>query len=100
MKPKSIVGAALPQAEVDRRIIAAFVEDDEPALDALVPGLDAAAIRRRVGQIGLTRELVRDARLSGVRLAMRACIRCDEVFLSVGPQNRLCRRCSRRPDPT
>ncbi|MEZ4449162.1 MAG: hypothetical protein R3B09_06755 [Nannocystaceae bacterium] len=90
----------LPQAEVDRRIIDAFIEDDDPRLDALVPGLDAEGIRRRAGEIGLTRELVRDARLSGVRLAMRACIRCDDRFLSVGPQNRLCRRCSRRPDST
>ena len=33
-------------------------------------------------------------------LAMRTCIRCDDKFLSVGPQNRLCRRCNRRPDAT
>lgn len=100
MMKKRIAGTGLAQAEVDRRIIDAYVDDDEPSLDALIPGLDAAAVRRRVGEIGLTRDLVRDARLSGIRLAMRACIRCDEAFLSVGPQNRLCRRCSRRPDAT
>lgn len=87
-------------SEVDRRIIAAFVEEDGGPLGVLIPGLCEADVRRRAAAIGLTRELVRDARLSGVRLAMRTCIRCDDKFLSVGPQNRLCRRCNRRPDAT
>lgn len=96
MTEKTAATTALSPAEVDRRIIAAFLDSEDPALDALVPGLDEADIRRRAAAIGLTRELVRDARVAGVvRLAMRACIRCDSPFLSVGPQNRLCRRCNR-----
>ncbi|MCA9636615.1 MAG: hypothetical protein KC420_11365 [Myxococcales bacterium] len=88
--------APISRAEIDRRIIAAFLEEDDPALEEVVPGLSAADIRRRAVEIGLSRALVRDSRLSGDRLAMRACVRCDARFLSVGPQNRLCRACSRR----
>ncbi len=85
----------MSQVEADRRIIAAFVASDDPSLDGLVPGLDEAEVRRRAAAIGLTREVLRDARLFDVRLAMRECVRCDERFLSTGPQNRLCRRCNR-----
>jgi hypothetical protein len=92
MSEKKAKRATADPAEIDQRIIEAYV-DDPRSLGKLIPGLSDADVRRRAAEIGLTREVVRDARLFGAPLAMRTCVRCDRKFLSIGPQNRLCRRC-------
>ncbi len=80
----------------DQEIIDAVVSEGNALLRELFRrGLSSEAVRARADQIGLTREFVKQSRLSGSRPAMRVCVNCDVLFLSAGKHNRLCRRCVR-----
>jgi hypothetical protein len=80
----------------DQQIIDAIVSGGHARLRELSrQGVTHEAVRVRAGQIGLTREFIRRCRLAGSQPAMRACMKCDERFLSAGKHNRLCRRCAR-----
>jgi hypothetical protein len=79
----------------DARIIEGLVADDADERASIVQAAGGeAALQARARAIGLTRELIKQCRLSGTRPAQRACMKCDKTFLSWGVQNRLCRRCS------
>ena len=86
-----------PSLESDRQIIEALMREDTlpPWLFSRV-GVDEKAIRARARELGMSKEFIKNCRLSGSLPAMRACIRCDATFLSSGIHNRLCRRCPPR----
>jgi hypothetical protein len=82
--------------ESDQQIIDAVVSEERTLLRELRrKGMSSEAVRVRANQIGLTHDFIRRCRLAGSRPAMRACMRCDAIFLSAGTHNRLCRRCVR-----
>ena len=84
---------------LDQRIIDSCVADKADASlfrELSARGINAASVYARARAIGLTREFVKECRLSESRPAMRSCIRCDSSFLSLGIHNRLCRRCVAR----
>jgi hypothetical protein len=84
---------------LDQRIIDSFVaEEIDTALfcELSARGVNAASVHARARAIGVTREFVKECRLSASRPAMRSCINCDFWFLSSGIHNRLCRRCAAR----
>ena len=83
--------------ELERRFIAAFVHPEQGLLKALYrEGESVEAINAHAARMGLTSELIKNCRLTGVLPGMRACIKCDARFLSAGPHNRLCKRCQPR----
>lgn len=89
--------AAWSSPELDAQIIAALVaEDTLPQALLLRAGVGEAAVRARARDLGLSKEFIKNCRLSDSRPGMRVCIRCDARFLSTGVHNRLCRHCPRR----
>ena len=81
----------------DGQIIAALIDIEPHLLNALYrSGLSKQAVRARAEQLGVTNEFIKNCRLTGTRPRMRSCVKCDTIFLSAGPQNRLCRRCPPR----
>jgi len=94
--------AAVPawtNRRLDQRIIESCVADEIDAAlfgELAACGVSSAAVHARARAIGVTREFIRECRLSDSRPAIRSCINCDFWFLSTGIQNRLCRRCASR----
>ena len=83
--------------ELARRFIAAFVHPEQSLLKALYSeGMSVEAVNAHAVRMGLTTELIRNSRLTGVMPVMRTCIGCDARFLSAGPHNRMCKRCLSR----
>jgi hypothetical protein len=83
--------------KLDQRIIEGLVSDDSKLFRELsLRGVNEASIREHAHTLGMTKEFIKQCRLSGSRPAMRACIKCDATFLSSGIHNRLCPRCPRR----
>ncbi len=82
----------------DQRIIDLTLAGDRAALRGFSRkvGTDIAAVRARAKRLGLTPGFLKNCRLAGTRPKMRACLRCDDRFLSRGAHNRMCRRCARR----
>lgn len=82
------------EKELDRRVIAAVVHADQALFSELNrEGLSVEDVNARAARLGVTTELLKRCRLSGTLPQRRKCIKCDLPFLSVGPQNRLCKRC-------
>lgn len=80
--------------EIDRQIIEGFLGDRDVMLRSLEgAGISREAIFRRAGKLGLTRDFLEQCRFGGVEPAVRRCLNCNEAFVSLGPQNRLCKRC-------
>jgi hypothetical protein len=80
--------------EVDKWIIEGFLGDRASMLKELSEaGFDRRAIFERAKELGLTDEFIKQCHLTGVDVALRKCLRCDEIFASMGPHNRICRRC-------
>jgi hypothetical protein len=87
----------LNEAELDRRFIAAFIPTDQDLLQALYrESASVEEVDARAARMGLTTDFVRRCRLTGTTPQMRTCVKCDARFLSVGAQNRLCKRCPPR----
>jgi hypothetical protein len=83
--------------KLDQRIIEGLVTDDSKLFRELSQrGVNEASIREHAHTLGMTKEFIKQCRLSGSRPAMRSCIKCDATFLSSGIHNRLCPRCPRR----
>lgn len=83
--------------ELERRVIAAFVHPEQGLLKALYRETESVeAVNARAVRLGLTTELIRNCRLTGVLPEMRECIQCDVRFLSAGRHNRRCKRCLAR----
>jgi len=81
---------------VDRRIIEGFFGNRESMLRELARvGFKRVEILNRAAFLGLNKGFVK--RFTDVEtLSVRRCLRCDGEFLSLGPQNRLCRGCNAR----
>lgn len=83
--------------ELERRVIAAFVHPEQGLLTALYrESTSVEAVNARAVRLGLTTEVIKNSRLTGVLPEMRSCIQCDARFLSVGRHNRRCKRCLAR----
>jgi hypothetical protein len=83
--------------EIDRRIVEGFLVDQEATLRKLASaGYTRKAVLDRAGKLGLTNDFLRKHRSGAFGVSVRSCLSCDETFVSVGPQNRLCNRCRKR----
>jgi hypothetical protein len=83
--------------EIDQRIIKGFLVDREATLQDLEKaGFSRQAVLARTEKLGLTGDLLKRHRLVPLDVSARRCLNCDEVFLSIGPQNRLCNACRKR----
>ena len=95
MAPEQQRGAPKPFTPmIDQQILDGFLGDQQALLDDLAKmGFCRKSVFKRAGDLGITREIVRQCRIAKVDLSMRRCLSCDVMFLSLGPQNRLCNRC-------
>lgn len=92
--PKSPASFTL---EIDQRIITGFLVDQEGTLRELAQaGFTRGAVLDRAGKLGLTGDFLRRHRFDRLDVSVRRCLNCDEAFLSMGFQNRLCNRCRKR----
>jgi hypothetical protein len=83
--------------EIDKQIVEGFLVDQEATLRSLASaGLSRREVLDRASLLGLSNDVIKSHRLSGAVVSVRKCLSCDDVFLSVGPQNRLCNRCRKR----
>ena len=83
--------------EIDRRIIKGLLVDQEATLRELAKaGFPRSVVLDRAGKLGLTSDLLKRHRLERLDVSVRRCLNCDETFLSLGMQNRLCSRCRKR----
>ena len=92
--PPEPIEATSDDADLERRVIAAVVHPEQGLLKALHRnGMSPEAVNARAVRMGLTNELIKNSRLTGVLPEIRACVKCDVRFLSAGSHNRLCKRC-------
>jgi len=83
--------------EIDQRIVRGFLDNKEATLRELVEaGFTRSAVLDRAGKLGLTGDFLTRHRVNRDDVSVRRCLNCDEVFLSLGLQNRLCNRCRKR----
>ena len=83
--------------EIDKRIIEGFLGDREEMIrDLAQAGFSRRAVLDRATTLGLTRDFLAQCKKGGVDVLVRQCLRCEQRFVSLGPQNRLCRRCLTR----
>ena len=83
--------------EIDQQIIKGFLVDQETTLRELAKaGFPRSVVLDRAGKLGLTSDLLKRLRLERLDVSVRRCLNCDEAFLSLGMQNRLCSRCRKR----
>jgi hypothetical protein len=59
-------------------------------------GFSRDEIVERAKQFGLSKQFIKRCGIGRPDVALRECLRCSELFLSVGFQNRLCNRCKAR----
>ena len=59
-------------------------------------GFPRSVVLERAGKLGLTGDLLKRQHLDRRDVSVRRCLNCDETFLSMGSQNRLCNRCRKR----
>jgi hypothetical protein len=112
-KPKTIAAAPAPPQrqrpapprrertsftiEIDRRILEGYLGDKERMFEELGRvGITAAAIVKRGKVLGLWTNALAKCRAHRLPVAIRRCLMCEQSFLSVGPQNRMCSRCRRK----
>jgi hypothetical protein len=83
--------------EIDQQIIKGLLVDQEATLRELAKaGFPRSVVLDRAGKLGLTSDLLKMHRLDRLDVSVRRCLNCDEAFLSLGMQNRLCSRCRKR----
>ena len=83
--------------EIDKRIIEGFLGDREAMMKELsMAGFDRRAILERARNLGLSDQFIKNFHRRGIDvgdIAVRLCLGCNEPFASMGPHNRMCRRC-------
>lgn len=80
--------------EIDKRIIEGCLGDRALMMKELTDaGFERRSILERMKYLGMTDDFIKQCNLTGVDVALRRCLRCDEFFASMGPHNRICRRC-------
>ena len=89
------MGEAHFTPDIDKRIIEGFLRDRETMLGELASetGLSRTVILKRAEELGLNSTFVQQCRRADGSAVVRGCLRCDAWFVSMGPQNRLCKRC-------
>lgn len=94
MEESSRQSGARFSLEIDKRIIDGVLGDRETMLRELAEaGFSKKAVLDRASSLGLTRAFISRCQVGAVSAQVRRCLRCEERFVSLGPQNRLCRRC-------
>lgn len=84
-------------ASVDDCIVEGFLTDRRATIRSLkARGFTRAAVLDRARQLGLSDQFIKACSIGEAAVALRPCLRCNERFLSVGVQNRLCHRCKTR----
>jgi hypothetical protein len=79
---------------IDQQVIDGFLGDQQAMLGRLAKmGFCRKSVLKRASDLGITKDLVRQCGIGGATLSMRRCLSCDAMFLSQGPQHRLCNRC-------
>ena len=82
---------------IDKRIIEGFLVDREAMMKELsMAGFDRPRILERARNLGLSDHFIKNFHRSGTDVgdvAVRRCLGCNEPFASMGPHNRMCRRC-------
>ena len=95
-KQRSLSSVAI-SPEIDKRIIEGYLTNREEMFEELGRvGFAKQAIIDRAGTLGLSASFVSKSRAGGVNPTVRRCLCCDQSFVSLGPQNRLCNRCRNR----
>ena len=83
--------------EIDKRIIEGFLGDREAMINELSrSGFNRPRILERARNLGLSDHFIKNFHRSGTDVgdvAVRLCLGCNEPFASMGPHNRICRRC-------
>ena len=82
---------------IDKRIIEGFLGDREAMINELSrSGFNRPRIPERARNLGLSDHFIKNFHRSGTDVAdvaVRRCLKCNEPFASMGPHNRMCRRC-------
>ena len=83
--------------ELDRRICEGYLGDRQTMLEELDRvGITEEAIVKRGEVLGLSASFLSKCHEDGVTVAVRECLSCEQPFVSLGRQNRLCKRCRNR----
>jgi len=84
-------------ASIDDCIVEGFLTDRRATIRSLkARGFSRSAVIDRARQLGLSEQFIKACSIGEAAVALRICLRCNERFLSVGVQNRLCHRCKTR----
>ena len=84
-------------ASIDDCIVAGFLTDRRATIrDLRARGFTRGQVLDRARQLGLSEQFIKACAIGNAAVALRPCLRCNERFLSVGVQNRLCHRCKTR----
>lgn len=82
--------------EVTRQIVDGMFTDREAMLEALEKlGFTRDDVLQHTFNLGLSVQFIELCRLTGDKPKLRCCLSCEREFVSLGPQNRMCRRCRR-----
>lgn len=83
--------------EIDRRIFKGCMGDRRLMIEELGrEGISERAITRRREMLGLSPSFIAKCRSDGVLLSIRECLSCEQLFVSQGRQNRLCKKCRQK----
>ena len=83
--------------DIDRRIFKGCLGDRESMIEELGrEGISERAINRRREMLGLSPSFIAKCRSDGVLLTIRECLACEQLFVSQGRQNRLCKKCRQK----
>jgi hypothetical protein len=83
-------------SEVTRQIVDGMFTDPEAMLVALEKlGFSRDDVIQHAFNLGLSAQFIELCRLTGDTPKLRRCLSCEREFVSLGPQNRICRRCRR-----
>jgi hypothetical protein len=81
---------------VTRQIVDGMFTDREAMLVAMEKlGYDREDVLQHAFNLGLSVQFIELCRLTGDTPKLRRCLSCEREFVSLGPQNRMCRRCRR-----
>jgi Fe2+ transport system protein FeoA len=82
---------------IDGCIIKGFLDNRRAMFKKLTTmGFSRNAIIDRARELGLSDQFIKKCSVGHHDVAMRTCLGCNERFLSMGVENRLCPRCRNR----
>lgn len=84
--------------EMDCEIIRGYVDGREAMFECFEKehGFSRSAVIRRATALGISQHFIEQLSLSEITYSPRPCLKCDKIFLSRGPGNRLCPKCTKQ----